>query len=460
MLLMVGSELMRYSRRTLKFFVVLFKLLVTNRQGFRIAIDVFFSFADYLTSERFNSLVRDWLKRRDIIDTHNVHWQLGKYQEASDDYLRLASTLKSEKLDDVASKFRFIGNEISGSIGHLTLGLSQRLMAKKLGHDNNNYLVLSSRFANKHFINEYWGKLLPIWSITEFESKVIELSQPRLLETISLTSYDQQYITLEDASTKIYSEWEELSLPPLLSLTPEDELAGQNFLDSFNIKSSDWFVTLHVRHNGQGSSHPRNENIESYFEAIRYINSLGAWVFRIGESEGIAPDPVACPRYLDYGNSQFRTEQLDIFLMSKCRFMVGCSSGPIQVPITFGTPVLWTNYSEIGMVQYFPKTVMIPKLRLKKNHADSDFWADLEEGVYDGESIPLRFKDKFTTVPNDSEDILNGIKTMIEVENSGWDFGLRSRQFSEIMQRRKSLKSPMIPEYFLEKHQEYFVLPE
>ena len=111
------------------------------------------------------------------------------------------------------------------------------------------------------------------------------------------------------------------------------------------IPLSDWFVALHVRE-GKDFRH-RNASITNYVEAIRVITRAGGWVVRLGDaSMRRLPD---MERVIDYGHSQWKSELMDLYLISACRFYFGTTSGPLDVAQLLGRPAVTVNAAEFAI---------------------------------------------------------------------------------------------------------------
>ena len=88
----------------------------------------------------------------------------------------------------------------------------------------------------------------------------------------------------------------------------------------------------------------RNASIQNYIEGIKAITDAGGWVVRLGEP-GLPKLPVM-ERVIDYAHSPYKSELMDIYLISECRFFVGHSSGPNIVANLLRKPLLLVNMTE------------------------------------------------------------------------------------------------------------------
>ena len=77
---------------------------------------------------------------------------------------------------------------------------------------------------------------------------------------------------------------------------------------------------------------------------INFLCQKGYRVVRIG-------DPIENIKvkykdsYIDYGNSQFKSNHLDLALCANCYFFIGSSSGAICIAAAFNKPILGLNLS-------------------------------------------------------------------------------------------------------------------
>ncbi len=67
---------------------------------------------------------------------------------------------------------------------------------------------------------------------------------------------------------------------------------------------------------------------------------------------------------IDYPFTDAKSDWMDVYLASRCRFHIGTSSGMSFVPLLFGRPVLFTNWITMAHVVSAPSVVTLPKLLL------------------------------------------------------------------------------------------------
>lgn len=164
---------------------------------------------------------------------------------------------------------------------------------------------------------------------------------------------------------KTYARWYQEGRGPLLSLPSEIEARGWEALHQAGVPQGAWFVGMHVRE-GMWYGHntgPRgilNADITTYLPAIAEITRRGGWVLRMGDP-AMKPLP-ALPNVIDYCHSELRADWMDVFVASRCRFMLATSSGPAYIPPLYGVPSVLTNWWPPAQRPWHASDIFIPKL--------------------------------------------------------------------------------------------------
>jgi putative glycosyltransferase (TIGR04372 family) len=167
----------------------------------------------------------------------------------------------------------------------------------------------------------------------------------------------------------IQAEWERRGRKPVIELPATTVEKGWQALSRLGMRDGDWFACLHVREGGfhgeaelgpQNVALHRSANVATYERAVDYILDQGGWVFRLGDAS-MSPLPFRRTRLVDYAHSDMRSPDMDLFLMSRCRYLLGTSSGPLTVCTSFGVPCGVTNYVPMADPPYSSKHLMLPK---------------------------------------------------------------------------------------------------
>lgn len=273
------------------------------------------------------------------------------------------------KLQDEQSKrkslhllnIKILGNDLS-AIGHLCyidtivkLGKLDLLSPEKR-------LVFMTKNAvpNPCYLN-YWEEYIDINIIESDEYLSLDCFAREIFENIGCLKLQKGYTDIISAVNLAERSWQDKKLPPLLTLKETDKQRGFRVLEQLSVPRDSWFVALHVREGDQRITRSNADaKIETYFNAIKAITERGGWVIRMGHA-GMTPLP-RMPGVVDYANSVFKSDWMDVFLWASCQFHIGTASGPQSVPPTFGRPVLYTNCPAIGIVEDYSNSLMLPKL--------------------------------------------------------------------------------------------------
>ena len=88
----------------------------------------------------------------------------------------------------------------------------------------------------------------------------------------------------------------------------------------------------------------RDFNINDFEDTIIKMIHRGYFVIRMGS---ISKDKINFKdkNFFDYSNSDFRSDFLDIFLLSKCKFLISSDSGISAISEIFRVPIVYVNKS-------------------------------------------------------------------------------------------------------------------
>ena len=395
------------------------------------------------------------------LDVRNSHWGKANilYHAANWEGAKTC-LLQADAIQDSARKkmgfsdstLRYIGTNITGSIGHIAISLGLRSRVRILENLANDFLIVTPKSANDAFL-DLWRDYFPILRVSRPDSIAIERNFWPLFEHVQTVKTEGGVSDLISAHNKYARAFEEAGLPPLLNIPSKMEEMGKKKLREWGWDPNGWFVVLHVRENKfDKPGYGRNANPNSYIPAIKAIVELGGTVVRIGD-RGMSALPEIIG-FVDLTNRQHHEEWLDIFLMAKCKIFIGTTSGPLLVPSLFGKPVLATNAPDLGKFVYLPKSLVIPKrvktakgklLTIKEQLSSpagfSDAW------------LPSNKIENLQWVANSPDDILNATTELLTSSNTDLS-KIQQRVFEHIILAGASDSTP-ISMSFLESHPEF-----
>lgn len=122
----------------------------------------------------------------------------------------------------------------------------------------------------------------------------------------------------------------------------------------------------------------RNADIDTYSLAIEYLIHKGYQVVRIGNIVS-KPCSYKDKDFIDYPYTDFVSDFMDIFLISQCEFIIGTTSGLVDLSNAFNKPRLGVNNLPIGYASYSSKDdIYIPKkLKFGENYLGLQTYLDL-----------------------------------------------------------------------------------
>lgn len=217
----------------------------------------------------------------------------------------------------------------------------------------------------------------------------------------------------------------------------EDEVAfGNSKLKAMGIEpNKDWFVIIFARDSAYlDKTYPlhdwgyhdwRNADINSYIEAVKFVINRGGYVIRMG-SEVKRDLNFSNKRYIDY-SKDYRSDFMDVFLVSRCKFLLGTNSGFSDLAVAFDKPRAIVNAIPLGHIPYGRNDIYIPKKFLDTQNSTyktlSSALLNSEDLMFDQESF---LKNKYTCVDNTPREILEITKEMIcKLDNN---FSMTSNQ--------------------------------
>ena len=348
---------------------------------------------------------------------------LGRYQDAMAIFSR-ANALRAERakaLGVAHSPIRFLENIWYGAFGHLAqihYLVQLNILENRRREDTIIYIPPDAAVANR-FLLEQWRPHLNIIEDTR------EL--PLQLVVLHSLSFDFLAPRLSDGMTAYYWDaaehatrrWKAEKRGPVLILPPDIQARGYSALAAVGIPRDAWFVALHVRESASKQYHADlhnvlNGDITDYLPAIREITDRGGWVIRLGDPM-MTPLP-DMPNVFNYCHSSVRSDWMDIFLLARCRFFLGTSSGPAYVPIIYQVPTVLTNWWPLAQRPWDDQAIFIPKLyRNVQNGSALTLSEALSEPFGYCNSIDHLKQVKGVTVQdNSADDIRDVVIEMIE----------------------------------------------
>ena len=124
-------------------------------------------------------------------------------------------------------------------------------------------------------------------------------------------------------------------------------------------------VCMHARESGywgrtgDRTHSTKNADIASYIPAVEFLTKNGCQVVRLGDA---SMKPLPTMRFVfDYALSEYKSEFVDLYLLTRSKFLMCTSSGPFTVASMFNIPVLATNWVSSQLLPFLPKDLVLFK---------------------------------------------------------------------------------------------------
>lgn len=185
--------------------------------------------------------------------------------------------------------------------------------------------------------------------------------------------WNKHYVKLNDTGSRDTKNLFK-KIPCQISFTDEEIKAGEKYLRQVGLKSDQKFVCMIARDSAykekflnknkskDWSYHSyRDSDINKYIKVAEMLTKQNYFVFRIGK--GVNGE-IKTKNYkiIDYSNSKYRSDFLDIYLSTHCSFFINGESGLSSVPGVFRVPITFVNLSAIEYAYTWNSNIIsIPK---------------------------------------------------------------------------------------------------
>lgn len=247
--------------------------------------------------------------------------------------------------------------------GHLLVNTEFWLRTKAKNARGLHLFISGTKPFNRQILTMFKRKIC-IWE-NDFAIRLLDAFQRRAPDS-------DIWIDLKDSGHFHWEEWN--SVPPQIALNEGEKERGRELLKKMGIGKNepmvcfcardDRFLKERIKGHDWDYHRYRNTNIENYLKAMEWLTTKGYWALRMG---ALVDRPLrsSIPRIMDYA-SVCRSDFMDVFLFSHCKFYVGDSAGAICFPNTFNTPVVFVNSVPLSFLARNKNALTIPKKCMDK----------------------------------------------------------------------------------------------
>lgn len=250
----------------------------------------------------------------------------------------------------------------SSRIGHFILDteiLLARVHADQVNRRKKIFVIwVPDSYICNYYVYNIWKQKISIVPYNVVTSAI-------LLTAVYLEKIIKIKITYRFIGWDGYLPYQQLleNTPAIFGMPEEDEKECIKALQLNGVDISKQWVCILGRDNGYlNATQPnlswdfnsyRNSNIETYKDAAEYLASKNILVFRMGTHVDKPFMSNNSKLIIDYANSGWRTEKLDIFLSVKCLFFISSSTGLDSVRHAIRKPVVIVNLAQpLTLIKY------------------------------------------------------------------------------------------------------------
>ena len=247
-------------------------------------------------------------------------------------------------------------------LGHLAGNTELFLRRKTLSCKDESVLHIwvatRSRAANKRLFDMVSVHFTVIQNrLCKFFIKVMATRNP---------SYWDLYNTFAFNSNEYY---EFNTISPQLAFSEREEAEGTKMIAQiglsaheyigFHNRDSQYLIRTHPFLDYSYHNH-RDSDVSEILPALRFLNNQNIWAVRIGQDfeKSVAMDSA---RIIESPIVIEDKEFLDLYVLKKCKFFIGNTSGPYVVALAFGTPSVLLNWIPLKYAPMLKNDIFIPK---------------------------------------------------------------------------------------------------
>ena len=314
-----------------------------------------------------------------------------------------------------------VGKLNSSRIGHLSINTAKYYINNKWLKKNN---YIDFFYCDKLIANKY---LLSLW-----EKKINILPRLFLFSIYGVIMYFKYTKRYHYADNNEGGDMDPENVidkfDPVLSVPEKDLIKGRAILNKMNPENrkiilffsrDDAYTDFLLTNNIDIRFHSyRNANIDSFQLAAEELSQKGYTLIRVG-SQVKKKIKFNSQYIIDYSNSVYQSDFMDIYLQSVCEFFITTGSGINSVAHIFKKPLLYVSFSPYG---YSPTDISRLKCIYKKVFDTSKnkflpLSEMFERGIAQAYNTDFYIKNNITLIDNTSEEIRDACVEMLDSIN-------------------------------------------
>ena len=198
------------------------------------------------------------------------------------------------------------------------------------------FCFLALYFFNKSIFRIY------NFGAKKFDFNKININYTPSINLSKIYKFTNRSLNFENLSSINWQNYLNIRIDYLIT----NENNGFDIIRQMGLNENDWFVCVHVRELGFHSNSSeegsyRCADINNYESTFDYIASIGGYVIRLGDSS--MKKIKSNSRIIDYANSRFKSDFMDLFLIKHCKYYFGMDSGIYDTAVLFQKSIIMAN---------------------------------------------------------------------------------------------------------------------
>ena len=287
-----------------------------------------------------------------------------------------------------------------------------------------------SSIISNMYVYSIWNSILRVIAYSRISSAIY--STAVVVEKICKIKLTFRHKTYDDLYSYVYLLEQ---CAPVFGMPHEDSEECKNILKSVGIDTSlNWVCILNRDQGYLRHMYPhldwefneyRNSNIETYVSAAEYLAEKKIMIFRMRSHVEKSFSSSNSTMLIDYANCSWRTEKLDIYLTSRCLFMVSSGTGLDAVAVALRKPLLMVNSTQpLNLYKSKSQHIIIFKKFLDKKTGNylsptQYYHMGIKYGFTVDNQLHLRSQDlvklEIEVVDNTQEEIREAVEEMYQL---------------------------------------------
>ena len=320
-----------------------------------------------------------------------------------------------------------INKIISHKIGHFCSPIEIYICEKKIDPKKIPIIWFMDRRVSNEFIKKQWSQKLLILPRQILEPIYILFRKYKFF-SFFLVDYrkesDAVKRSLKERLKQIDDKNVLLRCEPSIKFNNKEKIEGDNYLKKIGFHNKK-FVTFSSRsfsfHDEKINS-VRNSSINNKISSMKFLVSKGYKAIRMGKNEKEKLNNKDT-NIVDYATSSDRSDFLDVYLVSKCEFMLSTSSGLFELAVLFRKPRLIVNYFNIEGLEYYPLNLMIMLKKIKNLSTNKyvSFEEVYKKKLHYNDSVSQINNLGYEVIENSEQEIKRATENFLHLIDNGFE---------------------------------------